>query len=122
MDHDSKKGIIYIDLNIADNGADLCKTATYIPQLVAITHTATALFMMMVIQIDADGQTHGFSDQALQLLGLNEEDLQQIMAEMVDLLEDEDVFSSKTLIDPEKHVNGHFLRFCLLMKGDQVVL
>lgn len=63
------------------------------PKLAAITHIADALVMMMGIQIGVDGLAYGFSDQALQILGLDEEDLQEIMAEIVDLLEDEDVFT-----------------------------
>lgn len=62
------------------------------PKLVAITHLADALVMMMGIQVGADGLAYRFSGQALDLLDLNEGKLQQMMAEIVDLLEDEDAF------------------------------
>lgn len=64
------------------------------PKLVAITHIADALVMMMGVQVGADGLAYVFSAQALELLGLNEDKLQQMMAEIADFLEDEDAFQN----------------------------
>jgi len=60
------------------------------PKLVAITHIADALVMMMGVQVGADGLAYFFSDKAMALLELSENSLQQIMAEIIDLLGDED--------------------------------
>ncbi|MEN1759078.1 HDOD domain-containing protein [Anoxynatronum sibiricum] len=62
------------------------------PRLVAITHLADALVMMLGVQMGADGLAYHFSQEAMTLLGVDETDLQQLMSELIDLLEDEDAF------------------------------
>jgi len=68
--------------------------ATINPRLVAITHLADALVMMLGVQMGADGLAYHFSQEAMELLGIDEEVLQQLMSELIDLLEDEDAFKN----------------------------
>ncbi|SMP44699.1 HDOD domain-containing protein [Anoxynatronum buryatiense] len=62
------------------------------PRLVAIIHLADALVMMLGVQMGADGLAYHFSQEAMTLLSVDENDLQQLMSELIDLLEDEDAF------------------------------
>lgn len=66
--------------------------AVHNPKLVAITHLADALVMMMGVQMGADGLAYHFSENALTRTNLDENSLQQIMAELIDLMEDADAF------------------------------
>lgn len=67
--------------------------ATINPRLVAITHVADALVMIMGVQVGADGLAYEFSERALELLGLGEGQLQQLMAEVSDFFGEEDAYS-----------------------------
>ncbi len=52
------------------------------PKLVAITHLADAVVMMMGLQVGVDGLAYNFSEKAIQLLKLDEKSLEQIMSEV----------------------------------------
>lgn len=62
------------------------------PKLVAITHIADGLVMMMGIHIGADGLAYGFSETAMGLLGLSEQMLTEIMSEVADLISDDNTY------------------------------
>lgn len=62
------------------------------PKLVAITHIADGLVMMMGIHIGADGLAYGFSNAAMELLNLDEVTLTEIMSEVADLVADENTY------------------------------
>ncbi|NLK73519.1 MAG: HDOD domain-containing protein [Clostridiales bacterium] len=63
------------------------------PKLVAITHVADAIVMMVGIHLGSDGLSYGFSSQAMEILGLDEFMLQDIMSELVNILADEELIS-----------------------------
>ena len=62
------------------------------PRLAAIVHIADAVCMSMGIGLGGDGLYYPFADQALALVGLNEEDVEVIMSELVELISDENIF------------------------------
>ncbi len=66
--------------------------ATVNPKLVAITHIADGLVMMMGIHIGADGLAYSFSSAAMDLLKLDETILTEIMSEVADLIADENTY------------------------------
>lgn len=61
-------------------------------KLVAITHIADGLVMMMGIHIGADGLAYGFSSAAMDLLNIDEAILFEIMSEVADLILDENIY------------------------------
>ena len=68
------------------------KDAQHNPLLTSVVHVANVLVMMMGIGLGIDGTAYPISDFALQQLGLDTVELQQIMSEVSDLFVDEDVF------------------------------
>lgn len=61
-------------------------------QLVAMTHISDSIVMMLGLHIGSDGLAYNFSQEAIELLGLNDEDLHQIMSEVADAISDEKTF------------------------------
>jgi putative nucleotidyltransferase with HDIG domain len=62
-------------------------------KLVAITHIADGLVMMMGYHIGADGLSYSFSSEAMNLLGINEGMLTDIMSDVVDLISNDETLS-----------------------------
>lgn len=60
--------------------------------ITAIVHVADALCMAMGIGIGIDGMMYPFSEQALQILGLNEADLEAIISQLTDIFADQQSF------------------------------
>lgn len=61
-------------------------------KLVAITHIADGLVMMMGINIGADGLAYNFSNSAMELLNLDENILTEVMSEVADLISDDNAY------------------------------
>lgn len=61
------------------------------PELVAITHIADSLVMMMGIHIGIDGLAYEFFGDSVKLLNLTDDVLTEIMSEVADIIEDEGV-------------------------------
>jgi len=61
-------------------------------KLVAITHMADAMVMMLGIQMGADGLQYSFSTKAMEMLDLTEIQMQELLSELIDLVKDEDAF------------------------------
>lgn len=61
-------------------------------KLVAITHIADGLVMMMGISIGADGLAYNFSNSAMELLKLDETFLSEVMSEVADLISDDNTY------------------------------
>jgi len=61
------------------------------PELVAMTHISDSLVMMMGIHIGIDGLAYEFFTESVQLLGLNETMLTEIMSEVSDIIDQEDI-------------------------------
>lgn len=66
------------------------------PKLVAITHVADGLVMMMGMYLGTDGMAYEFSEEAMSLLGLDEHVLTEVMSEVADLISHEDAY-----VEPE---------------------
>lgn len=64
------------------------------PELAAIVHVADAVTLQMGMGLGVDGLLYPFSSQALDALGLDETDLEELMSEVVDLFVDSDVLST----------------------------
>jgi len=64
------------------------------PKMVAITHIADGLVMMMGLHLGTDGLFYEFSEDAMVLLGIDESTLSEIMSEVVDIISDEDAYIS----------------------------
>ena len=62
------------------------------PQLTAIVHLADAMTLQMGMGLGIDGLMYPFSEEAMRLLDVSEQELEEIMAEIVDLFIDDDVF------------------------------
>lgn len=62
------------------------------PILVSIVHIADALTMMMGVGIGLDGLSYNFSETALNTLGLDELQVQNIISAVSDLIKDTDSF------------------------------
>ena len=60
--------------------------------LVAITHVSDALVLMMGLHDGIDTLGHEFFSEAVNLLGLHEEDLNEIMTDVLALVEKEEIF------------------------------
>lgn len=58
------------------------------PALIAITHVADGLVMMMGIHLGVDGLAYVLSDKAVSLLKVSEETLMEIMAEVSTIIEE----------------------------------
>jgi len=67
--------------------------ATKNKKLTAIVHVADAIVMAMGIGLGADGMVYHLSEEALNILGIDEGMLEQLIADASDLLVDEDAFS-----------------------------
>lgn len=63
-------------------------------KLVAITHMADAMVMMMGIQMGADGLQYSFSTKAMETMNVSENQLQELLSELIDLVNDDDAFSN----------------------------
>ncbi|MCK9444107.1 MAG: HDOD domain-containing protein [Tissierellaceae bacterium] len=62
------------------------------PVLVSIVHIADAMTMMMGVGIGLDGLSYNFSETALNTLGLDEMEVQNIISAVSDLIKDTDSF------------------------------
>jgi putative nucleotidyltransferase with HDIG domain len=62
------------------------------PKLTAIVHVADAVTLQMGMGLGIDGLLYSLSQQSLDLLEIDESDLEVLMAEIVDLFIDKDVF------------------------------
>lgn len=67
--------------------------ATENPELVSIVHIADAITMIMGIGIGADGMSYNFSQFAIDILDLSENEIESIISETSDLIIDEDNFN-----------------------------
>lgn len=67
-------------------------SATIDPQLVAIVHLADAMMMTMGFEIGLDGLDYVISSEALERLGLNESQLEELMSELIDYVNNETTF------------------------------
>lgn len=67
-------------------------TARINPTLTAITHVADAATLQMGMGLGLDGLLYSFSEEALELLDLGKGDFEGLMAEIVDLFIDKDIF------------------------------
>jgi len=65
------------------------------PQMVAITHLADGLVMMMGLHLGTDGLFYEFSEDAMALLKIDENTLTEIMSEVVDIISEEDAYISE---------------------------
>ena len=61
-------------------------------KLTSIIHVADAIVMMMGIGLGVDGMTYNLSQEALEVLGIDETMLHQLISDTSDLLVDEDAF------------------------------
>ena len=66
--------------------------ATINPKLTAIVHVADAATMQMGLGLGIDGLLYPLDLEAMDLLGITEFDIEEIMAEIVDILIDSDIF------------------------------
>ncbi len=62
------------------------------PELTAIVHTADAVTLQMGMGLGVDGLMYPLSQESLDLLGVGEEQLEMLMADIVDIFIDQDVF------------------------------
>lgn len=61
-------------------------------KLVAITHIADGLVMMMGLHIGSDGLAYNFSSSAMELLNLDENLISEIISDVADLIADDDTY------------------------------
>lgn len=61
------------------------------PELVAITHISDSLVMMMGIHIGIDGLAYEFFSDSVELLGLDDLKLSEIMSEVADIIQTDDI-------------------------------
>lgn len=66
--------------------------ATENPLLVSIVHIADAITMIMGVGLGLDGLAYSLSPKAVQTLGLNEIDFENIISQVSDLITDEESF------------------------------
>lgn len=62
------------------------------PLLVSIVHIADAITMMMGVGLGVDGLAYNLSPMAIETIGLNESQLENIISQVTDLVTDEDSF------------------------------
>ncbi len=62
------------------------------PELTAIVHVANAATLQMGMGLGIDGLMYPLSQESLDLLGVTQDDLEVIMADIVDIFIDQDVF------------------------------
>lgn len=62
-------------------------------ELVSIVHVADAITMMMGVGLGVDGMAYGFSQIALDILDIDESEIEHLIAEVSDLILDEDSFN-----------------------------
>ncbi len=63
------------------------------PTLTSLVHVSDAVILQMGMGLGLDGLQYPLSDDALQLIGVENSDLESLMAEIVDLFIDKDVFN-----------------------------
>lgn len=63
------------------------------PKLVSIIHVADAITMVMGVSIGADGLRYNFSSFALEILGLDPNNIEQLVSQSYDLIVDKDSFN-----------------------------
>lgn len=61
-------------------------------KLVAIVHLADSVIMMLGLNLGVDGLMYNFIHEAMDLLGLDQDDLMEIMSDVATLLEDEGIY------------------------------
>jgi len=66
--------------------------STVNPQLVSIVHIADAITMMMGVGLGVDGLAYDFSPVAIETIGLDQSQLENILSKVADLVSDEDSF------------------------------
>ena len=64
-------------------------------KLVSIVHVADAITMMMGVGLGLDGMAYNLSPVAIETLGLDEEEFDNIISQVADLVTDEDSFITK---------------------------
>lgn len=62
------------------------------PELTAIVHIADAICMTMGIGLGGDGLYYPFAEQALALVGMEEEDVEAIISELAEQVSDDHIF------------------------------
>lgn len=62
------------------------------PKMTAMVHIADGIVMMMGLHLGIDGMSYCFSDDAMTLLNLDEQSIQEIMSEVADLIADDGIF------------------------------
>ncbi len=62
------------------------------PRLTSIVHVSDAVTLQMGLGLGVDGLFYPLSKEAIELLEITEDDLEELMAEVVDLFIDKDVF------------------------------
>ncbi|HHV16543.1 MAG TPA: HDOD domain-containing protein, partial [Gelria sp.] len=65
------------------------------PRLTAIVHLADAICVSMGIGMGIDGLLYPISGEALELLGLDELEIENIISELVDTFADQQIFELK---------------------------
>lgn len=66
--------------------------ATINPKMTAMVHVADVMVMMMGLHLGIDGMAYNCSQHAMDLLGLDEAVLEEIMAEVADIIADEGIY------------------------------
>lgn len=66
--------------------------ATVTPKLVAITHIADFISVSIGMGMGIDGFFYGISPEAVTLLGINEAQIDRLLAQLTDILVDQDTF------------------------------
>ena len=64
------------------------------PRLTAIVHLADAVCVSMGIGMGIDGLLYPISGEALQLLGMDEVEIENVISELVDVFADQQIFAS----------------------------
>jgi len=62
------------------------------PKMTAMVHVADVMVMMMGVHLGIDGMSYTFSQHAIDLLGLDEVALEEIMSEVADVIGDEGIY------------------------------
>ena len=65
------------------------------PRLTAIVHLADAVCVSMGIGMGIDGLLYPISGEALQLLGMDEVEIENVISELVDVFADQQIFELK---------------------------
>lgn len=62
------------------------------PKMTAMVHVADVIVMMMGLHLGIDGMSYGFSQEAVDLLKLDEVAIEEIMSEVADIISDEGIY------------------------------